>query len=271
MPDFIHLNVVCRDKIAFAELARPDKANALNEVLWFELEQLALWADAAPQIRVLVLSGAGKNFCAGIDFTLAGSLFSSISHLPQGQKQETLLARIKELQRAFSAFERCRKPVIAAVHGSCVGGGIDLIAACDMRYAAQGSRFSIKEVDLGIVADIGTLQRLPHLVGEGMVRELAYTGRYFDADEACSMGMINRVYQSKDLMMTAVSDLAQSIAEKSPLTIRGIKQVLNYSRDHTVEEGLDHVALWNSSMLLSQDTKQAISSTMSGQNPEFLD
>ncbi|MBM75872.1 MAG: enoyl-CoA hydratase [Proteobacteria bacterium] len=271
MRDFIHLKVVCTDKIAFAQLARPEKANALNDVLWFELEQLAIWADATPEVRVLVLSGEGKHFCAGIDFSLAGALFSSISHLPEGQKQEALCGRIKELQRAFSALEHCRKPVIAAVHGSCIGGGIDLITACDMRYASENTRFSVKEVDLGIVADIGTLQRLPHLIGEGMVRELAYTGREFDALEACSMGLINRVFEDKEKLQEGVSALAKSIAEKSPLTIRGIKRTLNFSRDHSVEEGLDYVALWNSSMLLSQDTQQAISGIMSGSKPQFLD
>jgi enoyl-CoA hydratase/carnithine racemase len=271
MPDFTHLQLELRDKIAFAQISRPQKANALNEKLWFELEQLALWVDEAPEARVLVLSGAGEHFCAGIDFSLVVSLFSEVASLPEGQKQESLLRNVQALQRAFSAFEQCRKPVIAAVHGACIGGGIDLITACDMRYAASDAYFCVKEIDLAIVADIGTLQRLSPIVGEGHTRELAFTGRTISAEEALRIGLINRLYESRIQLAQEVEQLALEIAEKSPLTIRGIKNVLNYSRDHTVEDGLRYIATLNASLLLSSDTQQAMQALMTRSQPTFLD
>ncbi len=267
----MHLQLELKNKVAFAQLSRSEKANALNEKLWFELEQLAVWVDETPEARVLVLSGAGDHFCAGIDFSLAASLFSEVSTLPEGKKQEALFRKIQSLQRAFSAFERCRKPVLVAVQGACVGGGIDLITACDMRYAAPDAYFCVKEIDLAIVADIGTLQRLTPIVGEGHTRELAFTGRTISAEEALRIGLVNRLFESRDQLMDEVAQLAFEIAEKSPLTIRGIKNVLNYSRDHTVEDGLRYVATLNSSLLLSADTQQAMQALMTRSKPTFLD
>ena len=147
IPEFDYIELKCTDQIAFAQLTRSKKANAFNEALWFELEKLAKWADETPHVRVLVLSGQGKHFTAGIDFTLAMSLFASVSTLPEGHKQETLYRKILKLQNAFTAFEKCRKPVITAIHGSCLGAGIDLITACDLRYASADAQFCIKEID----------------------------------------------------------------------------------------------------------------------------
>ena len=271
MPDFTHIEVEIRDKVAHAFLARPEKANAMNHTLWFEIEKLANWADETPGVRVLVLAGRGRHFTAGIDFSMVMSLFSKVASLPEGTKQETMLHEIIALQRAFTALEKCRKPVIAAVHGSCYGGGIDLIAACDFRYAAEGARFCIKEIDLAIVADIGTLQRLPSIIGEGRTRELAMTARVFGAEEAERIGLVNRVFADSQEMLEEVEKVAGTIAEKSPLTVRGIKQVMNHSRDHGVEEGLRHVATWNASMLLSADAQEAMQAMMQKRQPKYYD
>ena len=271
IPELETLELELHEGVLRAWLNRPEKVNALNRALWFELEALALWADAEPAVRVLVLGARGRAFTAGIDFSLIMSITNSVASLPEGRKQESVREQILELQRAFTAFESCRKPVIAAIHGSCLGGGIDLITACDIRYATQDASFCIKEVDLAIVADIGTIQRLPHIVGEGHARELTLSGRVFDGSQAKTMGLVTETYPSLEALEEAVTQTARNIASKSPLAIRGIKQVFNYSRGRRVEEGLDYVATWNGSMLLSSDAAEAVQAWMEKRPPAFSD
>ncbi len=271
MPEFAGLNLTLVDQVARIELNRPDKANALNGTLWREIGEVFRWVDETPEARVAVLGGAGRHFCAGIDFELMGEMLDGVDELSPGRREERLRRTIVELQAAFTALESCRKPVLAAVHGLCVGGGLDLIAACDMRYASADAVFSLKEVDLAIVADVGSLQRLPYLIGEGQVRELAFTARQFDAAEARAMGLVNRVYADAAQLRDGVHDIAAGIAAKSPLTVRGIKQVLNYGRDHNVADGLDYVATWNAAMLLSDDTREAVVAAMRKRRPKFAD
>lgn len=271
MPEFQTLETELHQGVLRAWMNRPEKVNALNRVLWFELEKLARWADREPAVRVLVLGGRGRAFTAGIDFSLILSITTSVASLSEGRKQESLREQILELQRAFTAFETCRKPVIAAVHGSCLGGGIDLITACDLRYATEDASFCIKEVDLAIVADIGTLQRLPHIVGEGHARELALTGRTFDGTEAKAMGLVTATYACLEDLEEAVASTARTIAAKSPLAVRGIKQVFNYSRGRPVDDGLDYVATWNASMLLSADAAEAVQAWTKRRPAEFPD
>lgn len=271
LPSFTHIHLRLENNIAFAELARPEKANALNEVLWFEIQTLSEWVSQTPEIRVLIVSGQGKHFCSGIDFSLAMNLMQSAQKLPSGHQQEFLFHQIQKLQQAFSALEQCTKPVIAAVHGGCIGGGVDLITACDMRYASKDASFCVKEIDLAIVADVGTLQRLPRLIGEGRSRELAFTGCTIDASEAMEMGLVNRVFENRDILMEEATKIATQIAQKSPLTIRGIKHVMNYSKEHTVADGLQYVAAWNASMLLSEDIQTALGGLMTKTKPTFRD
>ena len=270
-PEFKTLETELHEGVLRAWMNRPEKVNALNRALWFELEELALWADREPAVRVLVLGGRGRAFTAGIDFSLILSITTSVAGLPEGRKQESVREQIVELQRAFTAFESCRKPVIAAIHGGCLGAGIDLITACDLRYATEDASFSIKEVDLAIVADIGTIQRLPHIVGEGHARELALTGRVFDGSEAKTMGLVSETYTSLEALEEAVAQTARTIASKSPLAVRGIKQVFNYSRDRRVDEGLDYVATWNAGMLLSSDAAEAVQAWMEKRPAVFPD
>ena len=270
-PTWNNIETDLQDGVLRAWLNRPEKVNALNHELWFELEALARWADAESSVRVLVLGGRGRGFTAGIDFSLVLAITAEVASLPDGQKQEVVRQKIVALQGAFSAFEACRKPVVVAVHGTCWGAGIDLITACDIRYATSDASLCIKEVDLAIVADIGTLQRLPTIVGEGPTRELALTGRVFDGLEAKELGLITQTFDSQEALEAAALETARVIASKSPLTIRGIKQVLNYSRDRSVEEGLDYVATWNASMLLSADAMEAVSAWMEKRPAVFSD
>lgn len=271
MPELRCLNLTLTGAIARIELNRPTKANALNGALWREIGEACRWVDETPAARVAILSGAGRHFCAGIDFELMNELLAEVKALSPGQREEHLRRIILGLQAALTALETCRKPVLAAIQGLCIGGGLDLIAACDLRYASTDAAFSLKEVDLAIVADVGSLQRLPHLIGEGQVRELAFTARQFDAAEAQAMGLINRVYPDSDALWDGVQAIAATIAAKSPLAVRGIKQALNYGRDHRVADGLEQVATWNAAMLLSADLKESVTAQSEKRAPRFPD
>lgn len=258
------------DGVAHIELNRPEKANALNGLMWKELRAAFDWLSAGPA-RVGMLSARGKHFTAGIDLEYLLSVKSDMEALPEEKRQASLRERIVNLQNAISAAESCLKPILVAIHGACIGAGVDLISACDMRYATQDAKFSVKEVDLAIVADIGTLQRLPRLIGDGLVRELAYTGREFNGSEAHAMRLVNRVFPDQDSLMKFILELANNIAQKSPVTIRGIKDTLNYSRDHSVAEGLAFVATKNSTILFSADLTEAISASMQRRVAKFED
>jgi enoyl-CoA hydratase/carnithine racemase len=178
---------------------------------------------------------------------------------------------ILDLQDTLTSLERCRKPVLAAVHGACVGGGIDLITCADMRYCSSDASFCIKEIDIGMTADVGTLQRLPKLIGEGMARELAYTARKVNAQEAREMQLVNRVFDSREALQMGVRDIAATIAAKSPLSIRGVKEMITYARDHSVADGLNYVATWNAAMLMSNDLQEAMMAHMGKRQAEFKD
>ena len=271
IPTFTTLSITLSEHIAEIRLNRPDKSNAMNEAMWQEIRQAYDWVDATPEARVAILSGEGKNFCAGIDLSMLVSIQQQIAHTDGARSREQLRRLILDLQDCLSSIERCRKPVIAAIQGACVGGALDLITCCDMRYASADAVFSVKEIDLGMVADVGTLQRLPRLIGEGMARELAFTGRNVSAEEAEKLGLINRVFASNALCTVAVREIAQNIADKSPLATRGLKEVLNYSRDHSISDGLNYVATWNAAMLLSTDLNEAILAQRQQRPPCFSD
>ena len=271
IPTFTTLSVTLSEHIAEIRLNRPDKSNAMNEAMWQEIRQACDWVDATPEARVAILSGEGKNFCAGIDLSMLASIQQQIAHTDGARSREQLRRLILDLQDCLSSIERCRKPVIAAIQGACVGGALDLITCCDMRYASADAVFSVKEIDLGMVADVGTLQRLPRLIGEGMARELAFTGRNVSAEEAEKLGLINRFFASNALCTVAVREIAQNIASKSPLATRGLKEVLNYSRDHRISDGLNYVATWNAAMLLSTDLNEAILAQRQQRPPCFSD
>jgi enoyl-CoA hydratase len=219
----------------------------------------------------LVITGKGKFFTAGIDLTLLMSLGAKIEDDCDGRRREKLRRLILKLQDTLSSIERCRKPVLAAIHGACIGGGIDLITACDMRYCSANAYFTVKEIDVGMTADVGTLQRLPHLVGDGMARELAYTGRRVEGHEAQQMRLVNRCFDTPEALQAGVMEIAQTIAAKSPLSIRGCKEMITYARDHTVADGLNYIATWNAAMLMSKDLFEAGAANMQKRDPVFKD
>jgi enoyl-CoA hydratase len=262
--------VELKDKIAHVAINRPDKINAMNAAFWSEIVDIFQWVDDTDEVRVVVLSGQGKHFSAGIDLQLLAQAATQMG-TDIGRNAERLRRQILKLQASFNAVDNCRKPVIAAIQGYCIGGAIDLIAACDMRYGTLDAQFSIKEIDMGMAADVGTLQRLPRIIGDGLMRELAYTGRTVDGKEAQTIGLINRAYPDQPALMDAVLALAANIAAKSPVAIRGTKEMIRYMRDHRVDDGLEYIATWNAAMLQSADLKAAMAAHMSKQKPDFAD
>lgn len=266
-----HFNYSVEDKVAHVVINRPDKANSLNEKAWKELKAIFEAIDKNPEARVAILSGEGNLFCAGIDLQMLMSVKSVEEIECGGRRSEKILDFIKELQSSINAIEKCSKPVLAAIHGGCIGGGVDVVAACDMRYSTDDAYFTIKEIDMGMVADLGTLQRLPKFVKPAVVAEMAFTGRKVGAIEAKEIGLVNNYYADKVVMMEEVEELATLIASKSPLSIRGTKEILRHTRDHSVEDGLHHMAVWNSAMLLSDDLSAAFMAAMSKQSAKFKD
>lgn len=269
MFEFIEVGV--EGAVATLQLNRPGKANAMHRPLWNELRAAMRWLDETPQLRVGVLAGAGRHFTAGIDLSLLDELRDGVAAGCEGRSREHLRRDILDLQDTITAVERCRKPVIAAIHGPCIGGGVDLVTACDMRYCSESAWFSIREVDVGLTADVGTLQRLPRLIGEGMARELAYTGRNVDGREAEKIRLVNRCYATPEELRAAVAELAATIASKSPLAVRGSKEMITYARDHSVADALNYVATWNAAMLVSADLGEALAAQIEKRTPHFGD
>lgn len=271
VPTFTTLNCSLSNHVAQITLNRPNKANAINATMWREIREAMRWVDSTAEARVAIIDGAGANFCAGIDLGMMMSLGKQIEDPCDARTRENLRIVILDLQDTLTSIERCRKPVLAAIHGACVGGAIDLVSCCDMRYATENAVFSIKEVDIGMTADVGTLQRLPKIISPAVVRELAYTAKSIDAVEAERVGLVNRVYASTEVLQKAVLEIAASIAAKSPLAIRGTKEMLNYARDHSVADGLNYIASWNAGLLMSADLQEAMMANMDKRSPEFRD
>ncbi len=269
--NYTSFKITIENHVATVAFNRPDKANSLHEVAWEEMQDIFETLDQKPEVRVIILAGEGKHFCAGIDLSLLMDIQKFDGINCEARKRETLRKFIFKLQHSITAIERCRKPVLAAIHGACLGGGFDIVTACDMRYASEDAYFAVKEIDYGFVADIGILQRLPKVISSGMAAELAYTGRRVSGAEAAAIGLTNRVFASPEEMLEEVMKVAVHIASKSPLAIRGTKEMLLYSRDHSVADSLNYMAAWNASMLISNDLMEAFSASMSKQEPVFAD
>ena len=258
-----------KDHIAHVILSRGDELNTMIKDFWTELPNLIDEISNEGQARVILISAEGKHFTAGMDlgnFT-DSELAGNNEH--QGLQNEAIYRLTKDLQYSFSSLEKSRIPVIVAINGACVGGGVDMISACDIRYATKDAFFCIQETNLGLVADVGTLQRLPKLIPEGIVRELALTGRKMQADEAEKYGLISAILDDQESMLNHAMDMAREIASKSPLAISGIKEVINYSRDHSVDESLNYVALWNAAMKYEDDLKETFIAKMKKREEKF--
>ncbi|MCW2271085.1 putative enoyl-CoA hydratase echA8 [compost metagenome] len=270
MTDYQAFKVELNNHIAHVQINRPEKYNAMNAPFWSEIVDIFKWIDETDAVRAVVISGAGKHFSAGIDLMMLASLANELGK-DVGRNARTLRRIIVRMQASFTAVDSCRKPVLAAIHGYCIGGAIDLVSACDMRYCSRDAQFSIKEIDMGMAADVGTLQRLPRIIGDGIMRELAYTGRNVEADEAQRIGLVNRVYDDHDVLLDGVFAIAAEIAGKSPIAVAGTKEMISYMRDHRIDDGLDYIATWNAAMLQSTDLRVAVAAHMSKQKPEFAD
>ncbi|MEZ4995216.1 MAG: crotonase/enoyl-CoA hydratase family protein [Saprospiraceae bacterium] len=266
---FFQLSI--KDHQAEVTFHRPEKANALHLPAWEEMQKLFEYLDQLPDVRVIILSGSGKHFCSGIDLELLMNIQQFQQIDCEGRKREALRQFILKLQSTVNAIEACRKPVIATVHGACIGGGLDILAACDLRYCSEDAYFSLKEIDLGMVADLGSIQRLPAIIGMGLTAELAYTARKMTANEALQAGLVTRSFPNREQLQAGVTEIAADIAAKSPLSIRGIKSTLLYARDHSVAESLQQISNWNAAMFLSNDLQEAFLATMEKRPPKFGD
>jgi len=236
------LNVTVPSPFVYSvELNRPKKMNALNKEIWTEMGDVFTKLDTDPDCRVVVLSGAGRMFSSGIDLGDLTQLASIVySEEDVGRKAMTMFTMVRHLQSLITTVEKCKKPVIGAIHNACVGAGVDLITTTDIRLCTQDAWFCVKEVDMGLAADVGTLQRLPKVIGsQSVVSDLCLTARRMKAEEAEKVGLVSTVYPGKEEMMEAALQMAADIASKSPVAVQGTKVNLVYSREHTVEEGLD--------------------------------
>lgn len=266
----ITFTLTVRDHVAHLELCRPDELNTMNEAFWREIPQAFDAIDRDPAVRAVVISSTGRHFTAGLDLKWAGSTLGH-RHPDPGRAREQFRRHVKYMQEPFNAVDRCRVPVIAAIQGGCIGGGVDFVTACDIRLGSADCFFTIQEVNIAIVADVGTLQRIPHLLPQGLIRELAYTGRRWLAEEALAHGFLNRVLPTHAETVEAAFEMARTIASKSPLAITGIKQVLNAGRDMTIDQGLDYVATWNAAMLQGEDMQKAVLAQMQKTQATFDD
>ena len=259
-----------RGRVFWVLMDNPKKRNAMGVSFWRELPEVFAEVSDDPDTRAVVLAGEGKSFCAGMDLMgMAAELPMLVSGEPGGRPKQKFIEIIRKYQAICSAPERCRKPVIAAIHGHCVGGGLDLAAACDIRLAAKDAVFSLREAAVAMVADLGSLQRLAAIVGEGMVRELAFTAADIDAERALSIHLANAVYEDRDGLWRAAQEMGEKIGENAPLAVENTKEVLNWGRGRTIEEGLEYVALRQVSLLPNPDFFEAIAAFGEKRKAEF--
>jgi enoyl-CoA hydratase len=262
-----HLEVERDGNVATLWLNRPDKRNAMSADMWEDIPTALAELDADESVRVVILAGRGPAFTVGIDIGLLGSMQTAGES--QAATNMNLYHLIKRMQRTASCFAESSKPVIAAAHGYCLGAGMDLITACDLRLASADAIFSIRETRMGLVADIGTLQRLPAIVGAGATAELAFTGADIGSDHALRIGLVNEVLADHGALLAAALDLAGRIASNSPLVIQGVKRVLAANDGRTIDQALEFVAQWNTSYLISNDLMEAVAAFMEKRDPEF--
>ena len=253
IPTYETLTVSIENQIAHVQLSRPNEFNAMNVAFWRELPVAVRDIDNEAAARVIVISSQGKHFTAGMDVTVFSNPKSLNFSGDRARAAENFRRTVLQLQDTFNALEEVRIPVLVAIQGGCIGGGVDMVSAADCRYCTEDAFFTIKETELGMTADVGTLQRLPHLISQGLVRELAYTGRKMFADEAMAAGLVNKVFPDQESMLAGVMEVAADMAKNSPLAVIGCKEMINYTRDHSVADSLDHMATWQSGMFSPEE------------------
>jgi Delta3,5-Delta2,4-dienoyl-CoA isomerase len=257
--------------VATLWLDNPDRRNAMGPALWSDLPLMMEEVSDDDDVRAVVIAARGPAFTVGLDLKTMGGAVAGEGAGSQSDagRRRTALRGIKRLQGSINAVAECPKPVIAAVHGYCIGGGIDLISACDIRLASADAVFSVRETKIAIVADLGTLQRLPGIVGQGHVAELAYTGKDISAERAAEIGLVNQVLLDADTCHKAAHELAGEIAANSPLAVQGTKAVLRAGEGRSVAEGLDYVGVWNAAFLQSNDLAEAFTAFLEKRPPNF--
>jgi enoyl-CoA hydratase len=270
---FENLTIERDGAVAVLWLDRPEKLNALHRALWDAITQAMASLDADGGVRVIVLAGRGRGFCSGIDLMDHAAGFAAGSISGRGEsavgKRRALYEDIRRYQGTVSSFANTNKPVIAAVHGACLGGGIDLITACDLRVCSADAVFSVRETRIAMVADVGTLQRLTRIVGDGAARELIFTGRDIDAARAREIGLVNEVMADAEACIARARAVAAEIAANSPLAVQGSKQVLGFAERRAIDANLDYVALWNTAFLQSDDLAEAMTAFAQRRPPVF--
>ncbi|HMS13359.1 MAG TPA: crotonase/enoyl-CoA hydratase family protein [Microthrixaceae bacterium] len=272
MPECFDVEVT--DGVAHLRLNRPDALNTMTPDFWRELPELLDEIDRNASARVVVLSSTGRHFSAGRDL----AAFPGGSDPPTqpgvseaGRRRAHLFQTVLKLQDVFTKLEAIRQPVLAAVQGGCIGGAVDLVCAADMRYATADSFFCVQEINIGMTADVGTLQPLPKLIPEGVARELAYTGDRMPAARAKDVGLVNEVFADHDALIEGVLDIAARIAAHSPLAVWGTKEVVNFARDHTVGDSLRYMAAWQSGMFQPGDMMEEFAAKAERRTPSFED
>lgn len=269
-------DVSIENNIAHIVLNRPDKRNSMIPEFWDELPAIIKQLDDHSKARVIVMSSTGPHFSSGLDTSVFGSTIDDGENTQTREKLDRqrgakLYDTIKYMQQTFSCLENCRVPVLVAIQGGAIGGGVDLITACDLRYMTADGFLTIFEINIGMTADVGTFPRLTRLIPEGIVKELAYTGRRMLAEEARALGLVNAVYPDHDAMLEAVMDIASQIASKAPLAIFGSKRIINYARDHPTADSLDYIGIWNASMLQSAEIREAMTAAEEKRAGDFVD
>jgi enoyl-CoA hydratase len=264
------VTVEIKDHVAQVTLIGPGKGNAMGPAFWAELPDVFGTLDADREVRAIVITGSGKNFSYGLDLPAMGGTFAPL--MAEGalaRPRTDFHTELRRMQGAITAIADCRTPTIASVHGWCIGGGVDLISAVDIRYASADAKFSVREVKLAIVADVGSLARLPLILNDGQLRELALTGKDIDAARAEKIGLVNDVYADAEASLAAAHATAAEIAANPPLAVYGVKDVLDQQRIAAVSESLRYVAAWNSAFLPSKDLTEGIQATFAKRPPQF--
>jgi enoyl-CoA hydratase len=266
--EYKSLKVIKADSLVVVTLTGPGKGNAMGPDFWREIPELFAEIDRDNEVRAVIINGQGGNFTYGLDLmAMTGAIGASGANL--AAERTEFLDKLYELQKSFDQVFYCRKPIIAAVSGWCIGGGVDLISACDIRVCSADAKFSVREVRVAMVADLGSLQRLPYIIGEAATRELAYTGRDIDAQRAIKIGLVSEVYETEEETLDAARQIAREISANPPLVVQGIKQVMNHRIASEIAEGLRYVGAWNSAFLHSEDLIEAIQAFKERRPPVF--
>ncbi len=264
------------NRVAHIQLSRPEKRNSMNPAFWRELPEIVTQLDAEAEARVIVISSTGPHFSAGLSLESFNSDVPNQAADPASEREARLrrgaafYGNVLRMQQSFNCLEAARIPVLAAIQGGAIGGGVDLVTACDCRYATEDAFLTIFETNIGMTADVGTFPRLVKLIPEGFVREMAYTGRRVPAAEAQEMGLINRVFPDQPAMLEGVFKIAHEIASKAPLAVYGCKRMINYARDHSTADGLDYISIWNASMLQGEEIAEAMAANKASRPGEFV-